>query len=56
MSDIRITYKKLETLSTEELRELTFIEVNPLRMSHKELQYLREAQDEYFKRLNSKNK
>ena len=51
-----LTYKQLDTLSIDELRYIVFIKVNPFRMSQRELEYIRLAQDEYFKRLSSRNK
>jgi hypothetical protein len=51
---LAVDYKPLNTLNETELRELVFIQVNPFKFTSRLLNYLREAQDEYFKRLCNK--
>lgn len=56
MTAAEITYRPLDKLNINELRELVLVQINPFRMKSRMLEYLRKAQDEYFKRLEAEFK
>jgi hypothetical protein len=56
MTAAEITYRPLDKLNINELRELVLVQINPFRMKERMLEYLRKAQDEYFKRLEAEFK
>lgn len=49
-----ITFISYDKLSDNEVRELSLIVINPFKMTARVMDYLRKAQDEYFKRLTKK--